>query len=276
MTRVDNRILNNLRHLRSLDLSDNNLRQLPADCGNLTQLRELRLERNELTEFPPGLCQSAWRHCLQTLNLNGNKLRGCALPLQFGQLTSLVDLSVDDNELTALPPSLGSLAALRRLSLAKNQLQILPASCLKLRLDSLDIANNDFVTVSVNNNAEANLDPECSARLKNNNNNNDSERVPSLMELAGNLILQKSLHFDPEIIPRQLCWYLRYFAKRCFCGKFCFESAWRAQAPLDPNFISQTCSNTTDANGGRVPILSFLCSKNCFEKFRKNLLAFSI
>ena len=274
LTRLDNRVLN-LQNLRSLDLSDNSLRHLPADCGKLTQLRELRLDRNELEEFPASLCQSALRRSLQSLSLNANKLSGCALPLQFGQLTALINLSVDDNCLTALPPSIGNLTSLRRLSLSKNQLQILPASCLKLRLESLDISSNDFVTVTVNNNAESNLDPSCTAKLKNGT-NDAGNFVPSLLEIAGNLILQKSIHFDPEIIPRQLCWYLQYFAKRCFCGKFCFQSAWRAQAPLDPSFITQTCANTTDNNGGRIPILAFLCSKKCFQKFAKNPMAFSI
>ena len=209
--------------------------------------------------------------------MNGNKLNGCALPLQIGQLQSLIHLSVDDNELTALPPSVGNLRSLRKLSIAKNKLQILPASCLKWRLESLDVANNDFVTVSVDNDAEMNLDPRClDDDNQDNNNNPHSNAVPSLMEIAGNFILQKSIPFDPESIPRQLCWYLEYFAKRCFCGKFCFQSAWRAQAPLDPNFISQTCSNTTDGNGGRLPVLAFLCSRKCFVKFKRNPLAFSI
>jgi len=266
LSRVDRRIMA-LQHLRCLDLSDNALRQLPQECGKLTQLRELRLEKNELTEFPASLCQGEWKKSLKVLNLSSNKFEGCSLPLQFGELINLVNLAIDSNQFTALPPSIGQLRYLRRLSVANNNLQIFPASVLKLRLETLDVSNNDFVTVTLNNNEEINLDPNA---WKNGNN------CPTLLEIAGNFILHKAIPFNPEIIPRQLCWYLQYFAKRCFCGRFCFESAWRAQAPLDPSHISQTCSNTTDGNGGRLPILAFLCSRKCFLKFKKNPLAFSI
>jgi hypothetical protein len=98
--------------------------------------------------------------------------------------------------------------------------------------------------------------------------------VPNLIELAGKLILKQSIPFSPETIPRNLCWYLQYFSKRCICGGFCFESAIRATASLDLHSIATTC--TTDSNGGTVPMLAFLCSPKCFNKFKKNPMAFSV
>lgn len=72
------------KSLLFLDLSSNDLRQLPSSIQHLKQLRSFILLNNRLKSLPDVLCQL---NKLETLWLGNNQLK--SLPNQFSELTNL-------------------------------------------------------------------------------------------------------------------------------------------------------------------------------------------
>ena len=121
--------LGNLTELLELQLWGNQLTgKIPAELGQLTQLRNLGLGSNlmvgktlygnQLTgEIPTWLGQLTQ---LAGLNLGNNQLTGESIPAELGQLTQLTDLKegLGGNQLSGtIPASLGNLIDLEYLSL---------------------------------------------------------------------------------------------------------------------------------------------------------------
>ena len=98
--------------LLELDLSETKITELPPEIGALTSLQELNLRRTGLTALPPEI--DALKS-LQTLILSGTKIT--ALPSEIGALTLLQELHLIDTPITALPPEIGGLTALIYLDL---------------------------------------------------------------------------------------------------------------------------------------------------------------
>jgi Leucine-rich repeat (LRR) protein len=107
--------------LTELLLSDNNLSgTIPAELGNLANLRLLQLPQNQLNGAIPA--QLGGLANLQHLLLNHNQLSG-AIPAGLGNLSSLRTLSLNTNSLSgAIPSALGSLISLEVLALNENNL----------------------------------------------------------------------------------------------------------------------------------------------------------
>lgn len=97
------------RTLQVLCLSNNQLRKLPSQIGNLKKLRELDLEENELDAVPSEI---GFLQLLTKLWLQSNKL--VTLPRTIGNLSSLTDLRVGENNLTSLPEEIGELREKKR------------------------------------------------------------------------------------------------------------------------------------------------------------------
>ena len=113
--------LGNLTNLRLLGLDGNQLTgEIPAELGSLTNLQVLSLPTNQLTgEIPAELGNLT---NLRELGLGGNQLTG-EIPVELGSLTSLLALELYLNQLTGeIPAELGSLTSLRELWLDRNQL----------------------------------------------------------------------------------------------------------------------------------------------------------
>ena len=129
-----------LTSLRLLRLGDNKLTRLPAEIGRLTLLRALGLLDNQLTSLPAEIGQLT---SLKVLYLGGNQLT--SLPAEVWQLTSLESLDLDDNQLTSLPAEVGQLTSLEWLGLHNNQLTSLPAEIGQLTsLEQLDLNINQL------------------------------------------------------------------------------------------------------------------------------------
>ncbi|KAJ1674700.1 hypothetical protein EV182_002747, partial [Spiromyces aspiralis] len=92
-------------HLQILDLSHNNLNELPEAVARLYHLRRLHLQDNQLSRLPDAL--STLRY-LEVLTVSKNRIE--ALGDFVGRLERLEVLDVSDNKLTTVPTSLGFLA----------------------------------------------------------------------------------------------------------------------------------------------------------------------
>jgi len=129
-----------LTNLTELSLFDNQLSSLPAEIGQLTNLTELSLFNNQLSSLPAEIGQLT---NLKELNLSGNQLS--LLPAEIGKLTKLTRLDIWNNKLSSLPAEIGQLANLTELNLSDNQLSSLPAEIWQLtNLTELNLWNNQL------------------------------------------------------------------------------------------------------------------------------------
>ena len=120
--------------LTRLNLSGNQLSELPAEIGQLTQLQTLTLNDNRLIELPAEIGQLT---NLREIHLDNNRLR--ELPTDIGQLTNLLWLDLSGNQLSELPAEIGQLTNLLWLDLSGNQLSELPAEIGQLPTELADL-----------------------------------------------------------------------------------------------------------------------------------------
>jgi hypothetical protein len=114
----------NLAKLRVLDLTDTkNLKTLPDDIGNLTNLEILYLGASAITSLPTSICNLANLKMLDLTNTENLK----TLPGDIGNLTNLEMLNLGFLAITSLPTSICNLAKLKVLDLTHTKnLKALP------------------------------------------------------------------------------------------------------------------------------------------------------
>ncbi|CAM9618925.1 unnamed protein product [Scytosiphon promiscuus] len=132
--------------LQRLDLSFNQITQLPSGVSNLALLVSLKLRKNLLSAVPPELFSL---ESLSLLDLTGNAIR--ELPeYELGSAAALKGLLLSGNQLSRLPSSVGDLEALETLELSDNTLRSLPESIGRLkRLATLTVSNNGLTGLPV-------------------------------------------------------------------------------------------------------------------------------
>lgn len=118
-------------------LSNNLLKRIPPNIGNLRKLRVLDLEENRLEQLPNEI---GYLRDLQKLIVQSNQLT--QLPRAIGHLNNLVFLSVGENNLSYLPEEIGTLENLESLYVNDNPtLHNLPfelALCSNLQIMSIE------------------------------------------------------------------------------------------------------------------------------------------
>jgi leucine-rich repeat protein SHOC2 len=115
--------IGNLINLEELYLGRNDLKTLPPEIGNLKKLRILTAQYNEIEFLPKEIGQM---ESLEQLILNQNELR--TLPTTIGDLKRLQMLQVKYNFLDSLPSTIGGCQALQFIYLNRNNLFALPES----------------------------------------------------------------------------------------------------------------------------------------------------
>ncbi|CAN0443423.1 unnamed protein product, partial [Ectocarpus sp. 12 AP-2014] len=130
--------------LQRLDLSFNQITELPAAVSNLSVLVSLKLRKNRLSAVPPELFSL---ESLSLLDLTGNAIR--ELPEKgLCAAVALKGLLLSGNRLSRLPSSVGSLHGLETLELSDNTIRSLPESIDGLkRLATLTVSNNGLASL---------------------------------------------------------------------------------------------------------------------------------
>ena len=100
-------------------MRNNQLVGLPTSIQRLTKLEGLHLSENKLTELPAEIGDLRE---LRVLRVSYNQLVG--LPTSIQRLTKLEQLDLDGNRLTELPAAIGDLRELRVLSVSHNPLTV--------------------------------------------------------------------------------------------------------------------------------------------------------
>ena len=128
-----------LEHLEYLDLSHNQLKELPCEMACLKNLKKLFLTKNDFTEFPDVVGKLA---SLEMFSIKSNKIAsiGCSQ-----NIPSAVNwLILTDNRIQELPDDFGThLPLIRKLAMSGNCLKELPASFGNLtQLELVRLSNN--------------------------------------------------------------------------------------------------------------------------------------
>ena len=112
-----NDMVGNIPNVTKLNISCNNLTELPQKIFKLISLHEFYCYYNKLTELPKEIGQLT---SLQIFSCDNNELT--KLPKEIGQLTLLNIFSCHHNKLTELPKEIGQLVSLRKLFCNSNQI----------------------------------------------------------------------------------------------------------------------------------------------------------
>ncbi|ORX99274.1 L domain-like protein [Basidiobolus meristosporus CBS 931.73] len=219
--------------LKVLGLGRNEIRELPKEIGELTELVALGLRGNLLTSLPDlsGLTK------LNALNVAHNKLKG--LPLSVAKCVALEAIFAFNNEMTRIPASIGRMPKLHSLFLTGNHIEYLPAEILEIPNLVLQVSEDSLVFQ---------LEEE-----------NDPDYFPSLREITGRLILSLQPPLSiPEKFPTRLYKLLRHnqLIHCTVCHRPVFES------PLQ-------ILEKSKQFGMAIPLLHRVCSTHCLRSIQR-------
>lgn len=135
-----------LINMQRLILGDNLIERLPTNLGKLQALKVLTLDGNRLTTLPSELGLLVR---LEKFSISGNMLT--SLPETIGSLRNLLLINVSNNKLSSLPESIGSCYSLEELEADGNSIDELPTSiCNLVHLKSLSLNNNNVNQIPQN------------------------------------------------------------------------------------------------------------------------------
>ncbi|MEZ0183538.1 leucine-rich repeat domain-containing protein [Flavobacterium oncorhynchi] len=136
-----------LKNLRTLNLSNNSIKDIPKEISELKSLEVLDISNNKISNFFAKLCELKKLH---TLNLNNNQIT--SVPKQICKLQRLRKFYLANNKIKTLPEEFSKLNNLVAVNLSKNPIIELPDSLLSLfNLKQLWICNIPFENAKLKN-----------------------------------------------------------------------------------------------------------------------------
>ena len=128
---------------KELDLSWQELTEVPTEVFQLYNLKTLYLYNNQIVEIPDAIAQL---QNLKTLYLSGNQI--VKVPDAIAQLQNLTSLDLSRNQIAEIPDAIAQLQNLRELYLAGNQIVEIPDTIAQLQdLTSIDLSRNQIVEI---------------------------------------------------------------------------------------------------------------------------------
>ena len=128
LARIETLRSKDMNAISHLDISSNDLKELPIAVFQLPYLKHLDVCRNKLQFLPtlPGRPNEGWT-CqeLQNLEMNSNQLS--SLPACLFSLCELKEVYVNDNRLTEVPVGMWTAPKLQKLYMNRNMLESLPS-----------------------------------------------------------------------------------------------------------------------------------------------------
>ena len=109
-----------MKNLQDLSLSNNRIPSIPDNISQVTALRKLYLDVNEIDILNPELCELV---NLTDLNLSQNRIK--RIPEKIGKM-NLVDLDLSGNSIASLPQSIHNCVFLSQFKLSYNELRHFP------------------------------------------------------------------------------------------------------------------------------------------------------
>lgn len=123
---------------KKIDLSNNLLTTLPSEIGDLTDLQNLDLHNNQISSLPQEIENLS---NLRILNLGNNQIN--IIPANIIELSKLWELDLSDNFLNHFPHEVFRLTNLQALYLKNNQIESIPSDIEKLtQIQVLSLSDN--------------------------------------------------------------------------------------------------------------------------------------
>jgi len=179
--------------LRSIDLSDNKIVEIPQNIGAFANLKLLNLNVNSIEVIPEQLGQLTK---LETLYLAQNRIK--SIPASVQKLPKLKDVNFSGNSIIVFPDGFASLKFLSVLDLSRNKLTEVPSGVGGLQVVELILNQNQIKKVSPDlarcvNLKTLRLQENCLS-IENFPTQILSDSQVSLLSVEGNLFDEKKLH----------------------------------------------------------------------------------
>ncbi|GLT26762.1 hypothetical protein SLA2020_018070 [Shorea laevis] len=134
----------NLNKTKHFHMNNNSISgQIPPELSKLPYLEHILLDNNNLSGYLPQ--ELAQMPNLTILQLDNNNFDGATIPGSFGNIPTLLKLSLRNYKLQGLIPNLSGIPNLGYLDLSSNQLSgPIPASKLSNSITTIDLSNNNL------------------------------------------------------------------------------------------------------------------------------------
>jgi Leucine-rich repeat (LRR) protein len=224
--------------LNKLDLTSNNLTEIPPEVFELTWLESLNLWNNHITKIPESISQLS---NLYWLNLSGNQI--ATVPESINHLSNLFNLDLSGNKLTEFPESITRIPNLVKLNLSGNQLATIPESISHLwNLYELCLSGNQLVYIPE---SIFHLSHLSELYLLDNKLTNIPESIIHLDNLLGLDVRSNHLEIPPQEVAEQGIHAIReYFRQRQAENESYTKEETQRLAQEDFMSESVTSSNT--------------------------------